>query len=191
MSREGVRVLSRAVNILFACIGACVPVVYNLNMAKRELTHIDGTGRARMVDVGDKSATDRWAFAKGEVIFSKSTLQAARQGDLKKGDLITVAELAGLMAAKRTSELIPLCHPLPLDQVVVRLSFADDLPGIVIEARVRTHARTGAEMEALTAVSVAALTIYDMVKALEKETRITNIRLIEKGGGKSGHFQAE
>lgn len=144
-----------------------------------------------MVDVGDKLATDRWAVAKAEVIFSKSTLQAARQGNLKKGDLITVAELAGLMAAKRTSDLIPLCHPLPLDQIEVRINFADDLPGVVIEAHVRTHARTGAEMEALTAVSVAALTIYDMVKGLERETRITNIRLLEKGGGKSGHYVAE
>ena len=170
--------ISFLAEFLCACVGclclyALKSGVYNLSMAKRELTHIDSTGRARMVDVGDKVATNRWAVAKGEVIFSKSTLQAARQGDLKKGDLITVAEIAGLMAAKRTSELIPLCHPLPLDQIDVRIRFADDLPGVAIEARVRTHAKTGAEMEALTAVSIAALTIYDMVKALEKETRIT------------------
>jgi cyclic pyranopterin phosphate synthase len=144
-----------------------------------------------MVDVGGKQATDRWAAARGHVVMDRSTLEAAQAGDLKKGDLRAASELAGIMAAKHTFELIPLCHPLPLSSVEVSVEFDTELPGITITAVVRTHARTGVEMEALTAVSVAALTVYDMVKGTDKAARITNIRLLEKHGGKSGDVVLE
>ena len=144
-----------------------------------------------MVDVGAKDATERWAAARGQVVMAPATLEAARAGDLKKGDLRAVAELAGVMAAKRTPELIPLCHPLPITSIDVNLEFDSDLPGVVITAIVRTHARTGVEMEALTAVSVAALTVYDMIKAVDKAARIGEIRLLEKHGGKSGDLVLE
>jgi cyclic pyranopterin monophosphate synthase len=150
------------------------------------LTHLDESGRARMVDVGDKPETDRTAIAKGEVLMLPETLELIRQGGLKKGDVLTVAQIAGVMAAKRTSELIPLCHPLPLHQVTVDFELASDLPGVRITALARTSGKTGVEMEALTAVSVAALTIYDMAKAVEKTMKIQNIRLVEKHGGQSG-----
>jgi cyclic pyranopterin monophosphate synthase len=150
------------------------------------LTHLDESGRARMVDVGDKPETDRTAIAKGEVLMLPETLELIRQGALKKGDVLTVAQMAGVMAAKRTSELIPLCHPLPLHQVTVDFELASDLPGVRITALARTSGKTGVEMEALTAVSVAALTIYDMAKAVEKTMKIQNIRLVEKHGGQSG-----
>jgi cyclic pyranopterin monophosphate synthase len=150
------------------------------------LTHLDDSGRARMVDVGDKPETDRTAIAKGEVLMGLETLELIRQGALKKGDVLTVAQIAGVMAAKRTSELIPLCHPLPLHQVTVDFELASDLPGVRITALARTSGKTGVEMEALTAVSVAALTIYDMAKAVEKTMKIQNIRLVEKHGGQSG-----
>jgi cyclic pyranopterin phosphate synthase len=151
-----------------------------------KLSHLDGSGRAHMVDVGGKPDTERLAIAKGEVLMRPETLALIREGALKKGDVLTVAQLAGIMAAKRTSELIPLCHPIPLAQVTVELELADELPGVRITAAVRTVGKTGAEMEALTAVSVAALTVYDMAKAAEKTMRIANIRMIEKHGGQSG-----
>lgn len=152
----------------------------------QELSHIDETGRAHMVDVGHKNDTERTAVAKGEVHLRPETLALVREGLMKKGDVLTVAQIAGIMAAKRTSELIPLCHPLPLHQVEVLLEVDDALPGIQITATARTIGKTGVEMEALTAVSVAALTVYDMVKAVEKTGRIHNIRLVEKHGGRSG-----
>jgi cyclic pyranopterin phosphate synthase len=160
-------------------------------MAADELTHLDESGRARMVDVGEKPATDRWAKARGAVILSRETLAAAQAGDLKKGDLRGVAQLAGIMAAKKTAELIPLCHPLALTQVDVRVEFDETLPGIQLEAVARANGPTGVEMEALTAVAVAALTIYDMLKALERGARITDIRLVEKHGGRSGDVVLE
>lgn len=164
---------------------------YNSLMAADELTHLDESGRARMVDVGEKPATDRWAKARGAVILSRETLAAAQAGDLKKGDLRGVAQLAGIMAAKKTAELIPLCHPLALTQVDVRVEFDETLPGIQLEAVARANGPTGVEMEALTAVAVAALTIYDMLKALERGARITDIRLVEKHGGRSGDVVLE
>jgi cyclic pyranopterin phosphate synthase len=139
-----------------------------------------------MVDVSHKPDTVRIAIAKGEVLMRPETLEIIKTGELKKGDLLTVAQLAGVMAAKRTAELIPLCHPLPLSQVEVDLELDTNLPGIRITASVRTVGKTGVEMEALTAVSVAALTVYDMAKAVEKTMRIQNIRLVEKRGGQSG-----
>jgi cyclic pyranopterin phosphate synthase len=139
-----------------------------------------------MVDVGQKAETERIAIAKGEVVMRPDTLELIRAGALKKGDVLAVAQVAGVMAAKRTSELIPLCHPLPLTQVTVDLDLDDYLPGVRITALARTVAKTGVEMEALTAVSVAALTVYDMAKAAEKTMRIQNIRLVEKHGGRSG-----
>jgi cyclic pyranopterin phosphate synthase len=150
------------------------------------LSHLDDQGAAHMVDVGHKPDTDRMAVAAGEVHMRPETLALIRAGQIKKGDLLTVAQIAGLMAAKRTSELIPLCHPLPLSYIDVRCELRDELPGVAITATVRSTNKTGAEMEALTAVSVAALTIYDMAKAVEKTMRITNVRLLEKHGGLSG-----
>ncbi len=144
-----------------------------------------------MVGVGGKPDTERTAVAAGEVRLQPETLALIRQGLMKKGDVLSVAQVAGIMAAKRTAELIPLCHPLPLHQVEVSLELDDALPGVQIRAAVRTSGKTGVEMEALTAVSVAALTVYDMVKAVEKAARITNIRLLEKHGGKSRDFYAE
>jgi cyclic pyranopterin phosphate synthase len=160
-------------------------------MKKKELSHLDAQGRAHMVDVGTKDASDRWAVARGQVVMDPATLEAARAGDLKKGDLRAVAELAGVMAAKRTPELIPLCHPLPITSIDVKLEFDSSLPGVIITATVRTHARTGVEMEALTAVSVAALTVYDMIKGMDKAAHIEGIRLLEKHGGKSGDLVLE
>jgi cyclic pyranopterin phosphate synthase len=150
------------------------------------LTHLDEHGRARMVDVGAKPDTERIAIARGEIHMLKTTLDLIRAGQIKKGDVLTVAQIAGITASKRTSDLIPLCHPLPLTQVDVDLALDDSLPGVVITATVKTIGKTGVEMEALTAVSVAALTVYDMAKAVEKTMRIQNIRLIEKHGGQSG-----
>jgi len=150
------------------------------------LTHLDSEGRARMVDVGHKPDTQRAAVATGEVRMKPETLALIRAGDLKKGDVLATAQLAGLMAAKRTADLIPLCHPLPLTHIEVNCELKDDLPGVAITATVRTTGKTGVEMEALTAVSVAALTVYDMAKAAEKTMQITNVRLLEKHGGMSG-----
>jgi cyclic pyranopterin monophosphate synthase len=156
-----------------------------------KLTHLDDQGRARMVDVGHKPDTERTAVARGEIHMKKETLELIRAGEMKKGDVLTVAQIAGISASKRTSELIPLCHPLPLTNVDVDLAIDDSLPGIVITATAKTVGKTGVEMEALTAVSVAALTVYDMAKAAEKTMRIQNIRLIEKHGGQSGHVVNE
>jgi len=150
------------------------------------LSHLDSTGSARMVDVGHNPDTERVAVAAGEVHMRAETLALIRAGQIKKGDVLSVAQIAGVLAAKRTSELIPLCHPLPLTHIDVRCELRDDLPGVAITATVRTTGKTGVEMEALTAVSLAALTIYDMAKAVEKTMRITNVRLLEKHGGQSG-----
>ncbi len=155
-------------------------------MSPGKLTHIDETGRARMVDVGDKPDTRRTAVAKGEIRLRPETLALLQQGRLKKGDALTVAQMAGIMGAKRTSDLIPLCHPIPIHQIEVKLELDESLPGVSIMATVQTVGKTGVEMEALTAVSVAALTVYDMVKAVEKTANIQNIRLVEKRGGLSG-----
>lgn len=151
-----------------------------------KLTHLDESGRAHMVDVSHKPDTERVAIARGEVHMKPQTLDLIRGGTLKKGDVLTVAQLAGVMAAKRTAELIPLCHPLPLSHIDLELDLDGELPGVRIEATVRTTGKTGVEMEALTAVSVAALTVYDMAKAVEKTMRIQNIRLVQKHGGQSG-----
>lgn len=139
-----------------------------------------------MVDVGDKMDTDRYARAKGEVVMLPETLKLIREGNIKKGDVLTVAQVAGISAGKRTADLIPFCHPLPLNHLSIEFELDDDLPGIRITAQARTHGKTGVEMEALTAISVAALTIYDMAKAVEKTMTIQNIRLVEKRGGQSG-----
>jgi cyclic pyranopterin phosphate synthase len=151
-----------------------------------KLSHLDDSGSARMVDVSDKPDTERLAIASGEVVMNLATLELIRAGKMKKGDVLTVAQLAGIMAAKRTADLIPLCHPLPITYIDVTLSLDDSLPGVVIMASVKTTGKTGVEMEALTAVSVAALTVYDMAKAAEKTMKIQNIRLVEKHGGRSG-----
>lgn len=155
-------------------------------MSSERLSHLDENGHAKMVDVAAKPDSDRWAVARGEVRLRPETVQLVRQGLMKKGDVLTVAQIAGIMAAKKTAELIPLCHPLPVHQVNVVVELDDHLPGVQIQAEVHTHGKTGVEMEALTAVSVAALTIYDMVKAVEKTGCIQNIRLVEKHGGVSG-----
>ena len=152
----------------------------------KKLTHVDAQGRARMVDVGHKPDTARTAIARGEVHMKSETLRLIRAGQMKKGDVLTIAQIAGITAAKRTSDLIPLCHPLPLSKIDVDLALDESLPGVVITATAKTVGKTGVEMEALTAVSVAALTVYDMAKAAEKTMRIQNIRLVEKHGGQSG-----
>ena len=153
---------------------------------RSELTHIDDQGQARMVDIGDKPDTSRVAIAKGEIVMRSETLTLIESDSITKGDVLGVSQLAGVMGAKRTAELIPLCHPLPLNQVTVDFEIDHDLPGVIITASAKTYGKTGVEMEALTAVSIAALTIYDMAKAAEKTMRIQNIRLVEKKGGRSG-----
>ena len=156
-----------------------------------KLTHLDDSGRAQMVDISDKAETRRTAVAKGEVCMQRATFEKIQAGAMKKGDVLTVAQRAGVMGAKRTADLIPLCHPLPLTQVDVRMELDKALPGVQITATARTVGKTGVEMEALTAVSVAALTVYDMAKAVEKTMRIQNIRLVEKHGGRSGDIVNE
>lgn len=153
-----------------------------------ELTHFDEQGASRMVDVGDKAPTKREARASAVVRMNAATLQTIRDRGVAKGDVLEVARLAGIMAAKRTSGLIPLCHPLPLDSVGIAFDFPDD-QSVAIEATVRVTARTGVEMEALVAVSTAALTVYDMCKAIDRAMVVERIQLEEKSGGKSGHFQ--
>jgi cyclic pyranopterin phosphate synthase len=160
-------------------------------MTTSKLTHLDESGRASMVDVGAKPDTTRIAIAKGEVLMKPETLALIRAGAIKKGDVLMVAQVAGIMAAKKTSELIPLCHQVALTKVDVELALDETLPGVQIIATARTIGKTGVEMEALTAVSVAALTIYDMAKAAEKTMKIQNIRLVEKTGGKSGEIRNE
>ncbi len=155
------------------------------------LTHLDKSGQVHMVEVGDKPVTARLATAQGQVRMAEATLQAILTGQGSKGNVVETARLAGIMAAKRTADLIPLCHPLPLSSIKVDLDSDPHLPGFLITATVKTSAQTGVEMEALTAVSVAALTLYDMAKALEKTMVIENIRLLRKYGGKSGPFEAD
>lgn len=151
-----------------------------------KLSHLDASGHAHMVDVGVKSDTARLAVARGEIIMQRDTFNLIQAGNIAKGDVLTVAQLAGIMAAKRTSDLIPLCHPILLNQVELDLELDERLPGVQITATVKTLGKTGAEMEALTAVAVAALAIYDMAKAADKSMHIQNIRLVEKHGGRSG-----
>lgn len=155
------------------------------------LTHFDGDGHAHMVDVSGKPVTDRMAIARGQVRMSVETLALVAEGRAKKGDVLAVARLAAIMGAKKTADLIPLCHPLPITKVAVDLTLDPALPGVVITATVKTSGQTGVEMEALTAVSVAALTVYDMLKAAEKGMVIEGISLILKDGGKSGRYEAK
>ena len=154
------------------------------------LTHLDSAGNARMVDVGDKPATERRAVARAVVRVTPETAALVQAGDAPKGDVLGVARIAGIQAAKRTSELIPLCHPLALSKVTVDIVTDKKLPGCVVRATVKVAGPTGVEMEALTAVSVACLTIYDMIKAVERGVHIEGIHLVEKKGGKSGHYRA-
>ena len=156
----------------------------------RKLTHISAGGEARMVDVSKKPATERVAVAQGRVAMSAATLDLVLSGNAKKGDVLGAARIAGIMAAKKTHELIPLCHPLPVSKVEVDIAPADKPPGLAVRATVKVTGQTGVEMEALMAVSVACLTIYDMVKAVERGMRIEDIHLVEKRGGKSGHYRA-
>ena len=155
-----------------------------------KLTHIAASGEAHMVDVSDKAVTARVAVAAGHVVMQAATLALIREGDAKKGDVLGAARLAGIMAAKRTHELIPLCHSIGLAKVTVDLTLDDALPGVRVEATTKVAGQTGVEMEALTAVSIACLTIYDMVKAVDRGMRIEGIRLLQKSGGKSGDFVA-
>lgn len=155
------------------------------------LTHFDAKGDAHMVDVSDKAVTSRVAIAEGRIKMSPEAFDLISEGRAKKGDVIGVARLAGIMGAKKTPDLIPLCHPLPITKVAVELSLAPELPGVRIEAIVKTTGQTGVEMEALTAVSTAALTVYDMVKAVDKTMEISGIRVVLKDGGKSGRFEAK
>lgn len=155
------------------------------------LSHLDARGQAHMVDVGDKAETGRIAIAEGLVVMQPQTLAIVRDGDAKKGDVLGTARLAGIMAAKRTHELIPLCHPLLISKIAVELVIDEALPGVRVTAEVKMKGQTGVEMEALTAVSVACLTVYDMVKAVDRGMRIEGVRLIHKSGGKSGVYEAE
>ena len=154
------------------------------------LSHLDAQGQAHMVDVGAKAETSRTAIAEGSVVMAPETIAIVRDGNAKKGDVLGTARLAGIMAAKRTHELIPLCHPLLLSKIAVDLELDESLPGVRVRAEVRMKGQTGVEMEALTAVSVACLTVYDMVKAVDRAMRIENIRLLHKSGGKSGDYNA-
>ena len=154
------------------------------------LTHFDAEGHAHMVDVSDKAVTDRVATAEAQVVMKPETLALITEGRAKKGDVLGVARLAGIMAAKRTADLIPLCHPLPITRVAIDLLPDPDLPGVRIAATVKTSGQTGVEMEALTAASVTALTVYDMLKAAERSMRIEGLRVVLKDGGKSGRYEA-
>lgn len=159
-------------------------------MSGDRLTHIDNAGEARMVDVGEKDHTERSAVAAGSICMKPETLKLIVSGNAKKGDVLGAARLAGIMASKKTSDLIPLCHPLALTSVKVDLVSDEDLPGIQVIATAKLRGQTGVEMEALTAVSIACLTVYDMAKAVDRSMVISDIRLVEKSGGKSGHFRA-
>ena len=154
------------------------------------LTHIDAGGEARMVDVSEKPATERTAVAEGRVVMTRTTLDLVVSGNARKGDVLGAARIAGIMAAKKTHEMIPLCHPLALSKVTVDITPDRKLPGCIVRSTVKVTGPTGVEMEALTAVSVACLTIYDMIKAVERGVRIEAIHLVEKKGGKSGHYRA-
>ncbi|MCB1364044.1 MAG: cyclic pyranopterin monophosphate synthase MoaC [Rhodobacteraceae bacterium] len=155
------------------------------------LTHFDAGGNAHMVDVSDKAASARIAVAEGHVSMARETFDIIAEGRARKGDVLGVARLAGIMGAKRTSDLIPLCHPLPVTKVALDLTLDPDLPGVRIAATVKTTGQTGVEMEALTAVSTAALTVYDMAKAVDRAMQIGGIRVVLKDGGKSGRYEAE
>jgi cyclic pyranopterin phosphate synthase len=157
----------------------------------KKLTHLGRSGEVRMVDVSAKPATEREAVAEGRVVMTPKTLAIVRAGNAKKGDVLATARIAGIQAAKRTHELIPLCHPLAISQIKIDITPDAKLPGVIVTARVKVAGKTGVEMEALTAVSVACLTIYDMVKAVERGMRIEGIRLIKKRGGRSGHYRAK
>jgi cyclic pyranopterin monophosphate synthase len=160
-------------------------------MSDLKLTHLDESGTARMVDVGHKPDTERVATARGSVLMAAETLALIVAGNMKKGDVLTVAQLAGIMAAKRTGELIPLCHPLQLSHIDVTCRPNEAESRVDIEATVRLRGKTGVEMEALTAVSVAALTIYDMAKAVDRHMQLTGIRVVQKSGGQSGNWRAD
>lgn len=160
-------------------------------MEKPALSHIDASGKANMVDVGAKADSERTAIAEGAVVMQPATLATILEGNARKGDVIGTARIAGIMAAKRTHELIPLCHPLLLTKVAVDIEPDESLPGLRVRATARVTGKTGVEMEALTAASVACLTIYDMAKAIDKAMVLTGIRLLEKTGGKSGTWRAE
>jgi len=160
-------------------------------MNKTGLSHLNDKGEAHMVDVSDKSTTSRTAIAEGFVQMAAETLAIALHGEAKKGDVLGTARIAGIMAAKRTHDLIPLCHPLPISQVTLDFAPSEELPGIRVEATVKVTGQTGVEMEALTAVSVACLTIYDMLKAVDRAMEFSGIRLIEKTGGRSGTYRAQ
>lgn len=157
----------------------------------QELTHLDAEGTANMVDIGAKPASQRIAIASGRVLMRAPTLQLIRAGNIMKGDVLSAARIAGIMAAKRTAELVPLCHPIPIDKITLDFNFDHQMAAIDIEATVHSTGKTGVEMEALTAVSVAALTIYDMAKAVDRGMRLSDIRLIEKRGGVRGDYRAE
>jgi cyclic pyranopterin phosphate synthase len=156
-----------------------------------KLTHLGQGGEARMVDVSAKDATERTAVAEGRVVMQTKTLDIVLTGNAVKGDVLAAARIAGIMAAKRTHQLIPLCHPLQISKIAIDIEPDHRLPGFVVQATVKVTGQTGVEMEALTAASVACLTIYDMVKAVERGLRIEGIRLLEKQGGKSGHYRAQ
>lgn len=160
-------------------------------MTEAKLSHLDDEGRAAMVDVGDKPDTERYAAAEGAVYMQPETLRLIREGHIKKGDVLTVAQIAGIMGAKQTSSLIPLCHPVPITKIAVDLSLDEEANAVRIRANARTIGKTGIEMEVLTAVSIAALTIYDMAKAVDRAMRIGDIRLVEKRGGIHGDYKAE
>lgn len=158
---------------------------------EEQLTHLDEQGAARMVDVGDKPDSDRIAVAGGAVYMQPETLRLIREGNIKKGDVLTIARIAGIQGAKRTAELIPLCHPLPLTKIDVEATLDEEKSAVVIRATAKTRGKTGVEMEALTAVNVAALTIYDMAKAVDRGMRISDVRLLEKRGGVHGDYIAD
>ena len=160
-------------------------------MSDKSLSHFDASGKAHMVDVSGKEITSRVAVAEGHIVMSAATLALVEEGRAEKGDVLGTARLAGIMAAKRTSDLIPLCHPLPITKVALDLVTDSSLPGVRITATVKTAGQTGVEMEALTAVSVAALTVYDMTKAVQKDMEIGGIRVVLKEGGKSGRYEAK
>ena len=165
--------------------------VDKLKMNKQKFTHFNKEGRARMVDVGEKSNTLRIAIAEGEVIMQPSTLRMIKDGEISKGDVLGVAQVAGIMAAKKTSDIIPMCHPLLLTSININFKIDEEKNKIIIRSQVKTIGKTGVEMEPLTAVSVAALTIYDMCKAVDRGMTIQDIHLVEKSGGKSGHYQGK
>ncbi len=157
-------------------------------MEAKELSHFNEEGRSRMIDVGDKEDTERMAIAEGEVVMRPETLRLINEGKISKGDVLAVAQIAGIMAAKQTSQIIPMCHPLMLTSVDLNFKINEEAHKVIIKSKVKTVGRTGVEMEALTAVAIAGLTIYDMCKAVDRGMTIKAIRLIEKAGGKSGHY---